>query len=66
MRVEIQFWELKIQALEKSCEFDISAITKSDLGLKDVSIKGGGKQILSQAPQNIDSLSPVRHMTRFI
>ena len=29
MRVEIQFCELKIKALEKSCEFDISSHTKS-------------------------------------
>ena len=38
MRVDIQFCELKIKALEKSCEFDISSqLPNPDLGLKDVS-----------------------------
>ena len=38
MRVKIQFCELKILALEKSCEFNNLPVanTKSYLGLKDV------------------------------
>ena len=50
MRVEIQFCELKIKALEKSWEFNILAKTNSDLDLKEVLVKGNEQQ--NEEPRN--------------
>ena len=55
MRAEIQFCELKIWALEKSCEFNISAKTKLLSWSHRRLSKMQWKQ--NQAPQNTDSLS---------
>ena len=55
MRVEIQFCKLKIWALEKSCEFNISAKTKLLSWSHRRLSKMQWKQ--NQAPQNTDSLS---------
>ena len=45
MRVEIQFCELKILALEKTCEFNNLPVANTKSYLKDVFIvKGSGKQ----------------------
>ena len=58
MRVEIQFCELKIWALEKSCEFDISSNTKSrswsQRCFSKSTVKGSGNV---EAPRHTDSLS---------
>ena len=55
MRAEIQFCELKILALEKSCELNISAKTKFLSWSHRRLSKMQWKQ--NQAPQNTDSLS---------
>ena len=55
MRAEIQFCELKIWALEKSCEFNISAKTKLLSWFHRRLSKMQWKQ--NQAPQNTDLLS---------